>query len=389
MCLMNIIFNKYLDKFVVVFIDNILVYSKTEEEHDEHLRIALQTLRKHKLYTKFNECDFCQKETRYLGHVISSEGIAIEPEKIKTIMEWPVPKDAADIRSFMGITGYYRRFIEEISKIAYPITSLQKKGTKFNWSQKCQDSFNKLKELLTSAPILKVADLDKDFIVCVDASKEGLGGVVTQEGHVICYESQKLKEHERNYVTHDLELAAVIHALKMWRHYIMGKKFLLLTDNSGVKYMFNQPDLNARQARWLAFLSEFDFEVRHIKGKENKVADALRRRVHGLFEVNISRAESDLEQRIRTTSINDGNYTKVMEEFQNSIANSDKPYLSIDKKGLLRFENRLYMPDSAELKLIVVDEVHKKPYSGHPGYQKTITTLRKLFYWPNMKGETT
>jgi hypothetical protein len=132
MCLMNIIFNKYLDKFVVVFIDNILVYSKTEEEQDEHLRIALQTLRKHKLNTKFNECDFCQKETRYLGHVISSEGIAIEPEKIKTIMEWPVPKDAADIRSFMGITGYYRRFIEEISKIAYPITSLQKKGTKFN-----------------------------------------------------------------------------------------------------------------------------------------------------------------------------------------------------------------------------------------------------------------
>jgi hypothetical protein len=169
----------------------------------------------------------------------------------------------------------------------------------------------------------------------------------------------------------------------------MGKKFLLLTDNSGVKYMFNQPDLNARQARWLAFLSEFDFEVRHIKGKENKVADALRRRVHGLFEVNISRAESDLEQRIRTTSINDGNYTKVMEEFQNSIANSDKPYLSIDKNGLLRFENRLYMPDLAELKLIVVDEVHKKPYSVHPGYQKTITTLRKLFYWPNMKGETT
>jgi hypothetical protein len=170
----------------------------------------------------------------------------------------------------MGITGYYRRFIEGFSKIAYPITSLQKKGTKFNWSQKCQDSFNKLKELLTSTPILKVADPDKDFTVCVDASKEGLGGVLTQEGHVICYESRKLKEHERNYVTHDLELAAVIHALKMWRHYIMGRKFLLLTDNSGVKYLFSQPELNARQARWLAFLSEFDFEVRHIKGKKIK-----------------------------------------------------------------------------------------------------------------------
>jgi hypothetical protein len=204
---------------------------------------------------------------------------------------------------------------------------------------------------------------------------------------VICYESQKLKEHERNYVTHDLELAAVIHALKMWRHYIMGRKFLLLTDNSGVKYLFSQPELNARQDRWLAFLSEFDFEVRHIKGKENKVADAVRRRVHGLFEINISRAESDLEQRIRTTSINNGNYPKMMAELQNSIANSDKLDLSIDNKGLLRFKNRLYIPDLVELKVIVLDKVHKKFYSGHPGYQKTITALRKLFYWPNMKGE--
>jgi hypothetical protein len=166
----------------------------------------------------------------------------------------------------------------------------------------------------------------------------------------------------------------------------MGRKFLLLTDNNGVKYLFDQPDLNARQARWLACLSEFDFEVRHIKGKENKVADALSRRVHGLFEINISREESDLEQRIRMVGINDGNYTKMMAEFQNSIANSDKPDISIDKKGLLRFKNRLYIPDSTELKLTILNEVHKKPYSGHPGYQKTITTLRKLFYWPNMKG---
>ena len=129
-------------------------------------------------------------------------------------MERPMPKDVVDIRSFMGINGYYCRFIEGFSKIAYPITSLQKKGTMFYWSQKCHDSFNKLRELLTSTPILKVADPDKDFTVCIDATKEGLGGVLTQEGHMICYESQKLKEHEGNYVTHDLQLEAVIHALK-------------------------------------------------------------------------------------------------------------------------------------------------------------------------------
>jgi hypothetical protein len=190
MCLMNSIFNQYLDKFMVVFIDDILVYSKTEEEHDEHLSIVLQALRKHKLYAKFDKCDFYQKEIQYLGHVISAEGIAIDPEKTKAIMEWLVPKDVVDIWSFMGIIGYYRRFIEGFSKIAYPITSLQKKGTKFNRSEKCQDNFNKLKESLTTAPIFKVADPDKDFTICVDASKEGLGGVLSQEGH-------HLKEHKR------------------------------------------------------------------------------------------------------------------------------------------------------------------------------------------------
>jgi hypothetical protein len=167
----------------------------------------------------------------------------------------------------MKIIDYYRRFIKGFSRIAYLITSLQKKGIKFNWSQKCQDSFDNLKRMLTTKPILKVVDPYKDFTFYVDVSKEGLGGLLMQDGHIIYYESRKLKEHEQNYVTHNLELAIVIHALKMWRHYLMGMNFMLLTDNSGVKHLFSQPDLNARQARWLAFLSEFDFEVRHIKGK--------------------------------------------------------------------------------------------------------------------------
>jgi len=168
MCLMNSIFSQYLE---LVFIDDILVYSKTEEEHKEHLRIVLKNLRNHKLYAKFDKCDFYQKKIQYLGHVISLEGIAVDPEKIRAIMEWSIPKDVADIRSFMGITGYYRICIKGFSKIAYPITSLQNKGTKFNFSQKCQDSFNNLKELLTTAPILKVEYLDKGFIVCVYVNK--------------------------------------------------------------------------------------------------------------------------------------------------------------------------------------------------------------------------
>jgi hypothetical protein len=169
----------------------------------------------------------------------------------------------------------------------------------------------------------------------------------------------------------------------------MGRKFMLLTDNSGVKFVFSQPNLNARQARWLAFLSKFDFEVRHIKGKENKVVDALSRRIHGLFEINIRREESDIDQRIKGASNNNEKYIKTVAYLQNNAKNLDNTDLILDRNGLLRFKNRLYIPDSAKLKLTILDEVHKKPYSGHLGYQKMVTTLRKLFYWPNMKGETT
>jgi hypothetical protein len=168
--------------------------------------MVLQVLREHQLYAKLSKCTFYQKKIHYLGHIVSEDGIAVDPEKIEAIKSWPTPKNISEVRSFMGLAGYYRRFIAGFSKIAHPITSLQKKGIKFEWTTKCEESFQHLKYLLTSAPILKVADPDEDFVVCTDACKEGLGGVLTQNGHVICYESRKLKEHEINYATHDLEL---------------------------------------------------------------------------------------------------------------------------------------------------------------------------------------
>jgi hypothetical protein len=270
MCLMNNVLNKYLDKFVPVFIDDILIYSKTKEEHEEHLRLVLQVLREHQLYAKYNKCDFFQRQIQYLGHVILEDGVAVDPKNIKAIMDWPTPRNVSEVRSFMGLVGYYRRFIKGFSKIGHPITSLQRKGVKFVWSTECETNFQQLKHLLTNAPVLKIADPEKDFLVCTDACKEGLGGVLMQEGHVVCYESRKLNEHEQHYVTHDLELASIVHALKMWRHYLLGRRFVLMTDHCGMKYLFDQATcLNARQARWMALISEFDFEIRHIKGKEN------------------------------------------------------------------------------------------------------------------------
>eukprot|EP00253_Pinus_taeda_P019524 PITA_19524 len=178
MCMMNNVFHQFLDKFVLIFIDDTLIYSRSQEEHEKHLRMVLQTLREHQLYAKFSKCDFFKEEIQYLGHVITKEGIAVDPEKIKTIMEWPIPKDVADIRSFMGLAGYYRRFVEGFSRIAYPITSLKKKGKIFKWTSECQQSFDRLKHLLTTAPILSIADPNKDYMVCTDASKEGVGGVL-------------------------------------------------------------------------------------------------------------------------------------------------------------------------------------------------------------------
>src|SRR6267154_469683 len=166
MCLMNSVFSKYLDKFVLVFLDDILVYSKNEEEHEENLRLTLQLLREHQLYEKLSKCDFYRDRIQYLGHIISEEGISVDHEKIEAIMNWPTARNVTDVRSFMGLAGYYRRFIEGFSKVEHAVTSLQKKGVKFEWTSRCEESFQRLKNLLISALTLKVANPEKDFVVC-------------------------------------------------------------------------------------------------------------------------------------------------------------------------------------------------------------------------------
>jgi hypothetical protein len=192
MNLMNNVFMDYLDKFVVVFIDDILIYSKDEEEHAEHLRLVLEKLRKHKLYAKFSKCEFWLKEVTFLGHVISAGGVAVDPAKVEAATEWKAPKSVTEIRSFLGLAGYYRRFIEGFSKIARPMTQLLKKEKKFVWSEQCQESFEQLKEKLTSAPILVLPDNRKDFVIYCDASRQGLGGVLMQDGKVVAYASRQL-----------------------------------------------------------------------------------------------------------------------------------------------------------------------------------------------------
>jgi hypothetical protein len=230
---------------IIVFLDDILIYSKFEEEHEQHLGLVLQVLKEDQLYGKLIKCFFYQKKIHYLGHIISEQGIAVDLEKIEVIRGWPTPRNLSQVKYFMGLVSYYRRFIVGFSKIAHPITSLQNKGTKFEWTPKCEDNFNLLKELLTSAHVLKIVDPNEIFMVCIDACKEGLRGFLMKNGHVIGYEYINIKEHERNYATHELELASIVHTLRMWRHYLMGRRFELRTDHIGLKYVFEQPALNA------------------------------------------------------------------------------------------------------------------------------------------------
>jgi hypothetical protein len=280
MYLMNSVFMPELDKFVVVFIDDILIYSKTKEDHANHLRVILQQLRDHCLYAKFSKCEFWLDNVKFLGHTISSEGISVDPTKVQEVIDWKPPTSIHQIHSFLGLAGYYRRFILDFSKIAKPMTELLKKEIKFHWDDKCEEAFYTLRKLLTTAPVLAQPDNTKPFDVYCDASGTRLGCVLMQNNRVIAYASRALRNHEQNYPTDDPELAAVIHALKIWRHHLMGAKCNIYTDHKSLKYIFTQADLNMRQRRWLELIKDYDLEVHYHLGKANVVADALSRKAH-------------------------------------------------------------------------------------------------------------
>lgn len=192
----------------------------------------------------------------------------MDPRNIKTIMEWLDPMKVDEVRSFMGLPSYYKWLIKKFSWIGYPIMYLQRKLKKFKWIEDSATSFEWQKNLLTKDLVLNIVDLDKEFVVCTNSCKEGLTGVLMQDGYVVCCESSKINEHEKNYVTHDLELEVIIFALNMWRHSLLGMQFILMSDHSGLRYLFDQSNINNRKARQLGTLSEFDLDIRHIEGKE-------------------------------------------------------------------------------------------------------------------------
>ena len=278
MDLMNHVFRPYVDQFVMVFIDDILVYSKDREDHDTHLRVVLETLRKEQLYAKLRKCEFWLREVSFLGHIVSEEGIRVVPKKIEVIIEWKPPKNVTEVRSFLGLVGYYRRFVKGFSMTTGPMTRLLQKNVKFEWSEKCQVSFENLKALLTEAPVLTQPTYSKEYVIFSDASLNGLGCVLMQEGKVVAYVSRQLKPHEKNYPTHDLELVAIVFALKIWRHYIYGEKYFIYTDHKSFKYLPSKRELNLIQHRWMELIKDYDCVIDYHPEKANVVAEALNRK---------------------------------------------------------------------------------------------------------------
>jgi hypothetical protein len=220
------------------------------------------------------------KQVAFLEYVILKGGISVDPSKVQDVLSWNAPTNVGDIQSFLGLAGYYQRFIEGFLKISKPMTELLEKDKNFKWTPACEASFQELKMRLTSAPILVMPDMEKSFSIYYDASSQGLGCVLMQDFHVVAYASRQLRKHEAHYRTYDLELAAIVHALKIWRHYLMGKRSELYMDHKSLKYIFTQSNLNLRQRILLELIKDYDLGINYHPRKANVVADTLSRRSH-------------------------------------------------------------------------------------------------------------
>jgi hypothetical protein len=261
-----------------VYFDDILIYSKNLDDHCIHLRAVLQVLRYENLYANLEKCVFCTDHVIFLGFIVSSKGVHVDEEKVKAIREWPPPKNVSEVRSFHGLASFYRRFVKDFSTLAAPLNEIVKKDVGFKWGEKQEQDFAALKEKLTQAPILALPNFSKSFEIECDASNVGIGAVLLQEGHPLAYFSEKLKGAALNYSTYDKELYSLVRALQTWQHYLLPKEFVIHSDHESLKHLKGQGKLNKRHAKWVEFLEQFPYVIKHKKGKSNVVADALSRR---------------------------------------------------------------------------------------------------------------
>lgn len=401
---MNHILAPYLHQFVVVYLDDILIYSQTKEEHQTHIRQVLDILRAHKLIAKKSKCEFFTNETSFLGFKLSPNGILPLDDKMKVVKDFPTPTTAKSAQSFMGLASFYRRFIPNFSKIASPI--IQYMHGKSSWSRPQEMAFATLKQHLTSPPILTIPDITKNFVLTTDASHECIGATLEQfnpdgtlDG-VIGYFSKRLQGSQLNYSVQEQEFLAVIEALRQYRHLLIGKHFKLRTDHFSLTYLMIQTKTpQGRIARWLDILAEYDFSIEHIPGTKNTAADALSRINVSTISTATTHDEGVIQQ-IRESIPSDNYfgeiYTTLKEGDDNAVIPKHirhyiKHYRLID--GLLYFTTtvgsdnnawRLCIPKIPTIRNKLCNDAHEPPTSGHFGPYKTYFLLAQTYYWPHM-----
>lgn len=381
--LMNSIFKPFLRKFVLVFFDDILIYSKSWEDHIQHVDKVLKLLEEKQLYAKPSKCFFGVQEVEYLGHIVSHEGVKVDPNKIKAIKEWKIPTTIKHLRGFLGLTGYYRKFVKNYGRIAAPLTTLLKKDA-FSWTPEATKAFEKLKDAMCRAPVLATPDFTKTFIIECDASGNGIGAVLMQDGRPIAFESRPIKGKNLLKPIYEKEMLAILHALKQWRPYLLGRHFKVKTDHDSLKYFLEQRLSSEEQQKWVTKMLGYDFEIIYKKGKQNVVADALSRKdadVESLL-CAISIIQPDWITEARDEWKKDDELWTLIQRLQQEPSASET---FIWKNDSLWYKDRLYLCKNSQLKQKVLLELHTSPIGGHSGFLKTYHRVKKEFFWDGLK----
>ncbi|KAK1594300.1 hypothetical protein QYE76_017694 [Lolium multiflorum] len=377
MRLMNHVLRDFIGKFVVVYFDDILIYSRNESDHIIHIRHVLQVLHDSKLYGNLEKCTFCKDKVIFLGYVVSKHGVEVDVSKIEAIQNWPTPMNVSQVRSFHGLAGFYRRFVPNFSTIAAPLNELTKKGVAFEWGVAQDHAFDELKRLLTSAPLLALPDFNKQFEIECDASGIGIGGVLMQEGRPIAYFSEKLSGAKLNYPIYDKELYALIRVLEVWQHYLWPKEFIIHSDHEALKYLKAQSTLHRHLAKWVEFIEYFPYIIKHKKGKDNIVADALSRKTMLLTHLDVKIPGLEVLCDLYATDHDFAEPYRLC-----VIGKAWEKYHIHD--GFLFRANKLCVPESS-VRLLLLQESHAGGLMGHFGREKTLLMLADHFYWPKMR----
>lgn len=371
---MHQVLRPFQGKFVVVYFDDILIYSQTWASHFDHLRAVFDMLRTEHLFVNQKKCSFFTTSVTFLGFVVSTDGVQADQSKIDVVLEWPKPKTLHDVRSFHGLASFYRRFIRNFSTLIAPITECLK-GRDFQWSEEADASFQLVKQKMAEAPILALLYFEKVFEVNCDTSRIGIGGVLSQEGRPIAFSSEKLSGSKKNYSTYDLEFYAIVQSLKHWRHYLVQREFILLIDHEALKYINGQHKLSRRHAKWVAYLQEFTFALRHQVGSLNRVADSLSR--HTLLLTTMSTRVAGFET-FTDMYAADPSFGRIFQEVTDGKRHDFVVHNGYLFRGLQRC-----IPDCS-LRQHIIRELHNK---GHFGQDKTLALISSDYYWPKLTSD--